>query len=55
MQALLHLVVLKQELSRIAKLSVFKSICVPILTYGHESWDTTKSVRSQMQAFEMRF
>ena len=37
MRALNHSVVLKRELSRKAKLSVFKSIFVPILTYGHES------------------
>jgi len=28
----------KRELSNTAKLSVFKSVFVPILTYGHESW-----------------
>jgi len=33
MQAL-DLVVMKQELSKKAKLSVF----VPVLTYGHEPW-----------------
>jgi len=31
-------VVTKRELSNTVKLSVFKSIFVPILTYGHESW-----------------
>ena len=41
MRALHHSVVLKQELSRKAKLSVFKLIFVPILTYGHESWVMT--------------
>ena len=30
-------VVTKRELSNTAKLSVFKSVFVPILTYGHES------------------
>ena len=55
MRALHHSVVLKRELSRKAKLSVFKSIFVPILTYGHESWVMTKRLRSQMQASEMRF
>ena len=54
MRALQHSVVLKQELSK-AKLSVFKSIFVPIFTYGHESWDITERVRSQMQASGMRF
>jgi len=31
-------VVTKRELSNTAKLSVFKLVFVPILTYGHESW-----------------
>jgi len=30
-------VVTKQEISNTAKLSVLKSVFVPILTYGHES------------------
>ena len=55
MRALHHSVVLKAKLSRKAKLSVFKSIFVPILTCGHESWVLTERVRSQMQACEMRF
>ena len=32
-----------------------KSIFLPILTYGHESWVMTKRMRSQMQASEIRF
>ena len=55
MRALHHSIVLKRELSRKAKLSVFKSIFVPILTYGQESWVMTERVRSQMQASEMKF
>ena len=55
MRALHHSVVLKHELSRKTKLSVFKSIFVPILTYGRESWVMTERVRSQMQAFKMKF
>ena len=54
MRALYHLVVLKRELSRKVKLSVFKSIFVPILTYGHEFCFVTERVRSQMQAPKMR-
>ena len=54
MRALQHLLILKRELSRKAKLSVFQSIFVPI-TYDHESWVMTERVRSQMQASEMRF
>ena len=55
MRALHHSVVLKRKLSRKAKLSVFKSIFVPILTSGHEYWVMTEKVRSQMEASEMRF
>ena len=54
MRALHHLVVLKREVSRKAKLSMFKSIFVLILTYGHESWVMTEKVRSQIQASEIR-
>ena len=55
MLALHNSVVQNPELSRKAKLSVFKSIFIPILTYGHESWVLTEKIRSQMQASEMRF
>ena len=48
-------VFMKRESSKKAKLSVFKAVFVPILTYGHESWVRTERVRSQVQAFEMRF
>ena len=47
------LVVVKQEFSEKAKLSIFKSFC-PILTYGHESRVMTERVGLQMQAFEIR-
>ena len=48
-------VVMKRELRMKPKLSVFKSVYVPILTYGHESWVMTERVRSRVQAAEMRF
>ena len=54
-RALYHSVVLKRELSRKIKLLGFRSIFVPILTYGHESWKMIKNVWSQMQAFEIKF
>ena len=44
MQALHHSVVLKQELSRKIKLSMFKSIFVPSINNGHESWVMTERV-----------
>ena len=55
MRALHYSVVMKRELSKKAKLSIFIALFVPILTYGNESWVMTKRVRSQVQASEMRF
>ena len=52
MRALHYSIVIKRELSKNAKLSIFKTIFVPSLTYGHESWVITKRVRSQVQASE---
>ena len=37
MRALHYSVVMKRELPKKAKLSIFKTVFVPILTYGHES------------------
>ena len=45
---------LKRELSKKAKFSVFQSIFVPFLNHGHESWITTVRMRSQTQASEIR-
>jgi len=45
----------RQELSNTAKLSVFKSVFVPILTYGHGSWVMTKRILTQVQAPKMGF
>ena len=55
MRALHYSVVMKRKLSKNAKLSIFKAVFVPILTYGHESWVMTKRVRSQVLESEMRF
>ena len=54
-RALHCLLFMKQELSKNAKLSIFKTVFVPILTHGHKSWVMTKRVRSQVQASELRF
>ena len=48
-------VVMKRELSQKAKLSIYRSIFVPTLTYGHEGWVMTKRTRSRIQAAEMGF
>ncbi|KAK0142304.1 LanC-like protein 2 [Merluccius polli] len=45
----------KRELSRKAKLSIYQSIYVPALTYGHELWVMTERTRSRVQAAEMSF
>ena len=55
MRALHYSVAMKREFSKKAKLSIFKAVFVPILTYGHESWVMTERMRSQVQASEMRF
>ena len=55
MQGLHYSVVMKRELLKNKKLSVFKTVFVPILTYSHESLVMTERVRSQVQASEMRF
>jgi exonuclease III len=55
MRQLYRGVISKAELSREAKISVFKSIYVPTLTYGHELWVMTERMRSRVQAAEMRF
>ena len=54
MRAPHYSVVVKRELSKKAKLSIFKAVFVPILTYDHESWVMIERVRSQMQASEVR-
>ncbi|KAK0132400.1 Craniofacial development protein 2 [Merluccius polli] len=48
-------VVVKRELSRKAKLSIYQSIYVPALTYGHELWVMTERTRSWVQAAKMSF
>ena len=46
---------MKRELPKKAKLLIFKAVFVPILTNGHESWEMTERMRSQVQASEKRF
>ena len=55
MRALHYSVIMKRELPKKAKLSIFKAVFVPILTYGHEFLVMTERVRSQVQTSEMRF
>ncbi|KAK3564905.1 hypothetical protein QTP86_030846, partial [Hemibagrus guttatus] len=55
MRSMYRSVVVKKELSWKAKLSIYQSIYVPTLTYGHELWVMTKRVRSRIQAAKMSF
>ena len=55
MRSLYRTVVVKRELSRKAKLSIYRSIFVPSLTYDHELWVMTERTRSRIQAVEMSF
>ncbi|KAF7225184.1 tyrosine aminotransferase, partial [Nothobranchius furzeri] len=55
MRALYRSVVVKRELSQKAKLSIYRSIYVPTLTYGHELWVVTERTRSRIQAAKMSF
>ncbi|KAK3561731.1 hypothetical protein QTP86_012984 [Hemibagrus guttatus] len=55
MRSMYRSVVVKKELSRKPKLSIYQSIYVPTLTYDHELWVMTERVRSRIQAAEMSF
>ena len=55
MRQLNRSVIMKRELCTAAKLSVFNSVYVPTLTYGHECWVMTERVKSRVQAAEMGF
>ncbi|KAI3352435.1 hypothetical protein L3Q82_005389 [Scortum barcoo] len=55
MRSVYRTAVVKKELSRKAKLSIYRSIYVPTLTYGHELWVMTERTRSRIQAAEMSF
>ncbi|KAK3542821.1 hypothetical protein QTP70_004326 [Hemibagrus guttatus] len=46
MRSMYRSVVVKKELSRKAKLSIYQSIYVPTLTYGHELWVMTERAQS---------
>ncbi|TWW77544.1 hypothetical protein D4764_12G0009340 [Takifugu flavidus] len=55
MRTLHRSVVVKRELSQKAKLSLYRSIFIPTLTYGHELWVMTERTRSRVQAAKMSF
>ena len=55
MRQLHQSVVLKRELCTKAKLSIFRSVDVSILTYDHECWIMNEKVKSRVQVTEMGF
>ena len=55
MQSMYQSVVVKRELSRKVRLSIYLSSYVPILTYGHELRVMTERIRSRMQVAEVSF
>uniref|UniRef100_A0A8C5HIH4 Reverse transcriptase domain-containing protein n=1 Tax=Gouania willdenowi TaxID=441366 RepID=A0A8C5HIH4_GOUWI len=55
MRSLHQSVIVKRELSQKAKLSIYRSVYVPTLTYGHDLWVMTERTRSRVQAAEMSF
>ena len=55
MRDLRRSVAAKRELSRKAKLSVYRLISVPTLTYGHELWVVAERTKLRVQAAEICF
>ena len=54
-RALHYSIFMKREFSTSTKFSIFKTVFVPVLNKGHESWIMTERVRSQVQAYRMKF
>ncbi|XP_051931184.1 uncharacterized protein LOC127607121 [Hippocampus zosterae] len=55
MRTLYRSVVEKKELSQRAKRSIYRSIYVPAIIYGHELWVVTERTRSRIQVAKMSF
>ncbi|KAK3522398.1 hypothetical protein QTP86_009537 [Hemibagrus guttatus] len=53
MRSMYRSVVVKKELSRKAKLSIYQSIYVPTLTYGHELWVMTERLMKKPEVESM--
>ena len=45
----------KREISGKTKITVYKTVFVPTLTFGCETWVLTKSMKSKLQAMEMKY
>ena len=47
--------VVKKELSQKAKLSIYRSVYIRTLPYGHELWLVSERMRSQIEAVGISF
>lgn len=50
-----HALIKKREVSRATKMTIFKTIFRPVLTFGCESWTVTKRIESKLEATEMKY
>lgn len=53
--SLCNSLVKKKEISRQTKLLVYKTILLPILTHGSETWILTETMKNKIQAVEMKY
>ena len=52
---LYNTILVKKEVSLATKLTCYRSLFVPTLTYGHEAWTLTKERGDRLKSLEMKF